>query len=144
MVNYFYKFNTSPDNIKKIPDILEQMNNCLTKYTGKHNPFIKIDMDLPYPDNLPDNHKEAQNILLSYFMVKQMETGNGWLENTREGNIEWFKFNAQCCDEFFEPHIQIGGINGNSSISIRKMTDMSKEQRKSLTDEMDKIIKCIL
>jgi hypothetical protein len=144
MVHYFYEFKPSPDNIKKIPDILEQMNNCLTKYTGKHNPVIKIDMDLGYEDNYPKEHTEALNTLLSYFVVKQMETGNGYIENTQEGNVKWFKFNSQYCDKFFIPHIQIGGINGNTSISIRKMTNMSKEQRNSLTDEMDKIIKCIL
>ena len=148
MVNYYYEIDFSSENyvknIKKIPDILEKMNNCLTEITGTHNPCIKIDMELPYPDNLPDDYKEAQNILLSYFFVKHMEMGSGLIQEVIENDMKWCKCFSQYRDEFMIPHIQIGGINGNNTISIRRMTNMSREQRKSLTDKMDDIIRDIL
>lgn len=148
MVNYYYEIDLSPENcvknMKKIPDILEQMNNCLTEFTGTHNPCIKIDMELPYPDNLPDDYKEAQNILLSYFFVKHMEMGSGLIQEVIENDMKWCKCLSQCRDEFFKPHLQIGGINGNNTISIRKMTNMTQNQREELTDKMDDIIREIV
>ena len=144
MVNYYYKMNILPENLSQYPSIIEQMNNCLTEFTGEEN-IIKIDMDIPYPENLPQNHKDAQNIVVSYFMTKQMETGNGFINvknEVKDGvKLEWYSFNAQFCGNFSRPHIQVGGINGNDTISIRSMSDMTHEQREALTDKMDLIVK---
>jgi hypothetical protein len=120
------------------------MNNCLTEFTGKEN-IIKIDMDLPYEENYPVEATDALNKLLSYFITKQKDMNNGFYTQYRKplsdsiGNV--VSFSAQYCDNFSRAHIQVGGINGNNTISIRKMTDMSEEKMDALTDKMDLIVK---
>ena len=139
-------FNMDCDALGKYPDIIDDMRNCLEEIMGERHPILKINMYLTFKEAYPESEKEAVRRLREYFIFNQITQQNGWQEikqSKEDKDMTLYEFHAQCMPRewFGKPHIEVGGINGNLSIAIRSMTDLSDDQHKAIDNKMSEIVR---
>ena len=143
MVHIYYNLDCS--HLEAYPEIIEEMRNCLETILGSKCPILKIDMFIPTSDAYPEKEKIATKKTIEYFLRQQHDQKNGYVERSMENDgkhtvVKW-QFNSQHARCHRDPHIQVGGINGNMSISIRSLTDLSKECMKEIDNRMSDIVR---
>jgi len=141
---YGWLFDTSPESITKIPDVLEKMNDCLNEFIDKPNPLIAIDMNVPFQDNYPEEVKTAMTSLLNYFLAKQKTTKNGRTDESIFPDVKFINFWSGNSKYFHKmPYIQIGGIR-NTCICIRNLSFLQSQNKLDrLIERMEDIIDVI-
>ena len=141
MVNYSYQMDYS--SISKYPEIITQILDCMKDHFNYEVCPLKIDMKIPIParygDLYPKQDSESFLSLIKYFITMLVEGRTVFGGHYEEKNSQMC-FMAHYCTAGKKPHIQIGGINGNLSISIRSMTGMKEEEQRALIDKISFIV----
>ena len=128
MVNYYYENNKGVLD-KYAEEILDELRVVIEKIVG-----FKIYVKFSYRPQPPPHHTGFNKII-----EKEIRTNCYTAED-----VDMFcasnSFMTQYGDYQRKIHLEVGGINGNDTISIRKLTDYESEFIDNLTSETDKVV----
>tara|TARA_Y100001963_G_scaffold49823_1_gene69845 strand:+ start:859 stop:1260 length:402 start_codon:yes stop_codon:yes gene_type:complete len=127
MVNYTYKNNKGV--LDKYADvILDELRVVIEKIVG-----FKIYVKISYTP-------KSEHIAFNKIIEKEAESYCYTADDVDMFLDSWGGFTTTAGDFMKKIHLEVGGINGNDTISIRKLTGYSSEFIDNLTSETDKVV----